>query len=127
MILLSGDIVTIPREIQTVSITGQVYNQGQMMFKPGKTLRFYLSKAGGLNEKSLKKGIYVTAANGELTSTRQIFGFRIYPKVSPGANIFVPEKEKKEKMTEAAKVGMIVSITSTMATIGILLFQALKK
>jgi len=127
MILISGDIVNIPREMQTVSITGQVYNQGQMMYIPGKTLRFYLSKAGGLNEKSLKKGIYVTAANGALTSTRQIFGFRFYPKVSPGANIFVPEKEKKEKMTEAAKVGMIISITSTLATIGILLFQALKK
>jgi len=126
MILINGDLVNIPREMQTVSITGQVYNQGQMMFYPGKTLRYYISRAGGLNEKSLKRGIYVTAANGELTSTRQIMGFRFYPKVSDGANIFVPEREKKEKMTEAAKVGMIISITSTMATIGILLFQALK-
>jgi len=126
MILVSGDSVKIPREIQTVSITGQVYNPGQMMFYPGKTLRYYISRAGGLNEKSLKRGIYVTAANGEVTSTRQLLGFRYYPKVTAGANIFVPEREKKEKMSEAAKVGMIVSITSTMATIGILLYQALK-
>jgi len=126
MILISGDSVKIPRETQTVSITGQIYNPGQMMYYPGKTLRYYLSRAGGLNEKSLKRGIYVTAANGEVTSTRQILGFRLYPKISAGANIFVPEREKKEKMSEAAKVGMIISITSTMATIGILLFQALK-
>ena len=126
IILISGDSVKIPREVQTVSITGQVYNPGQMMYNPGKTLRYYLSKAGGLNEQSLKKGIYVTAANGEITSTRKVFGFRFYPKVSPGANIFVPEKEKKEKMSEAAKIGMVVSITSTMATVFILLYQALK-
>jgi protein involved in polysaccharide export with SLBB domain len=127
IILLSGDKVNIPREIQTVSITGQVFNPGQIMYKNGKTVRYYLSRGGGLNEKALKRGIYVTSANGELNSTRQVLFFRFYPKVTTGSNIFVPEKEKKEKMTETAKVGMIISITSTMATIGILLFQALKK
>lgn len=126
MILLSGDIVIIPRESQTVSISGNVYNPGQIMYKPGRKLRYYLLRAGGLDEKALKNGINVTAANGEVIGTNRIFFFKSYPRVTPGANIFVPQKEKRERMTEAAKVGMFISIASTLATIGILLFQATK-
>ena len=96
------------------------------MYLPGKSLRYYLSRAGGANELALKNRIYVIGENGEITSTRQVFGFRFYPKVTTGSNIFVPEKEKKEKMTDAAKVGMYISILSTVATLGILLFNALK-
>ena len=125
IILLSGDIIKIPRELQTVSITGNVYNPGQVMYKPGRRVKYYLLRAGGFDEKSLKGGVAVTAANGEVIGTKRILFFKSYPRVTPGANIFVPEKEKRERMTEAAKVGMIISITSTMATIGILLFQAL--
>ena len=126
IILLSGDIIKIPRELQTVSITGNVYNPGQVMYKPGRRVKYYLLRAGGFDEKSLKGGVAVTAANGEVMGTKRILFFKSYPRVTPGANIFVPEKEKREKMSEAAKVGMIISITSTLATIGILLFQATK-
>jgi protein involved in polysaccharide export with SLBB domain len=126
MIILGGDIVNVPKEIQTVSISGNVYNPGQIMYTPGKKLSYYLIRAGGLDEKALKKGINVTSANGEVIGTKRIFFFKSYPRVSPGSHIFVPEREKREIMSEAAKVGMIISITSTMATIGILLFQALK-
>lgn len=124
--LLPGDNIKVPKEIQTVSIAGEVFSPRQVMYKEGKSLRYYLLGAGGLNEKALKKRIYVTAANGEVTGTRQIFAFRSYPHVLPGSNIFVPEKEKKEKMTDSAKVGMFISILTTVSTVGILLFQAFK-
>ncbi len=124
--LLPGDNIKVPKEIQTVSIAGEVFSPRQVMYKEGKSLRYYLLGAGGLNEKALKKRIYVTAANGEVTGTRQIFAFRSYPNVLPGSNIFVPEKEKKEKMTDSAKVGMFISILTTVSTVGILLFQAFK-
>jgi hypothetical protein len=51
---------------------------------------------------------------------------RLYPSISPGANIFVPQEEKREKMTESAKVGMFISILTTISTVGILLYQAFK-
>lgn len=127
IILLSGDSIYIPREVQTVSISGEVFSPRQVMYKKGKTLRYYLTTAGGETEKALKKSIYVTYANGAVKGTSKFLFFRSYPRLSAGADIFVPEKEKREKMTEGAKVGMIVSITSTVATIGILLYQALKK
>jgi len=127
IVLVPGDSIKIPKTIQTVSITGQVFNPCQSQFMPGKGVRYYISGAGGLNETALGKRIYVVYANGNIKSTRYFFGFHIYPSVSPGANIFVPQEEKKEKMTETAKVGMVISITSTVATIGILLYQALKK
>jgi len=126
IVLVPGDIIKIPKELQTVSVDGQVFNPRQSQFRPGKKVRYYLSGAGGLNEKALRKGIYVVYANGDIKSTGHFLGFNFYPTVLAGSNIIVPEKEKREKMSEAAKVGMVISITSTMATIGILLFQALK-
>jgi protein involved in polysaccharide export with SLBB domain len=124
--LVPGDSIKIPKAVQTVSVSGQVFNPSQSQYVSGRGVQFYVSGAGGVNETALRKSIYVVYANGNIRSTSNFLGFHFYPPVSPGANIFVPQAEKREKMTEAAKVGMIVSITSTMATIGILLYQALK-
>lgn len=126
IILVPGDSIKIPQEIQTVSIDGQVFNPCQNQFRPGMSVRYYLSGAGGLNEKALKKGIYVIYANGNVKSTRRFLGFNFYPPVTSGSKIFVPEKEKKEKMSDSAKVGMFISIASTLSTMGILLYQTFK-
>jgi protein involved in polysaccharide export with SLBB domain len=124
--LVPGDSIKIPKAIQTVSISGQVFNPGQNQYSPGRGVKFYISGAGGLKEKALGRGIYVVYANGKIRSTGHFLGIRSYPPVSPGANIFVPQAEKKEKMTESAKVGMFVSILTTVSTVGILLYQAFK-
>jgi protein involved in polysaccharide export with SLBB domain len=126
IVLVPGDSIKIPKEVQTISISGQVFNPCQTQFRPGKGLRYYLSGAGGLNEKALSKRIYVVYANGNIKSTRHFFGTNFYPSVAPGSNIFVPEREKKEKMSESAKVGMFISIFTTISTLGILLYQATK-
>ena len=122
IILLPGDIIRVPREIQTVSIAGQVFSPRQVMYKKGKSLKHYISGAGGFNEKALKKSIYVTYANGEVKGTRKFLGFRSYPHLLAGADIYVPEKEKKEKTSDAAKVGIFTSV----ATMAILLYSVLK-
>ncbi|NWJ51814.1 MAG: SLBB domain-containing protein [Bacteroidetes bacterium] len=126
IILVPNDSIKIPKEIQTVTIEGQVFNPSQSQFRPNKSVRYYLSGAGGLNEKALRRGIYLIYANGSIKSTSHILGFNFYPHVLSGSKIFVPEKEKKEKMSESAKVGMYISILSTLSTVGILLYQTFK-
>ncbi len=122
IILLPGDSIKVPQEIQTVSVSGQVFSPRQVMYKEGKSLKYYLSSAGGVTENALRRSIYVTYANGEIKGARGSFGIKIYPKISAGADIFVPEKEKKEKLSEPAKI----AIFSSIATIAILLYQATK-
>ena len=124
--LVPGDSIKIPKAVQTVSISGQVFNPCQSQYVSGRGVKFYVSGAGGLNQTALKNSIYVVYANGNVKSTAHFLFVRIYPSVSPGANIFVPQEEKTEKMSESAKVGMFISILTTVSTVGILLYQAFK-
>ena len=124
--LVPGDSIKVPKAVQTVSISGQVFNPCQSQYTSGRGVKYYISGAGGMNQTALRKSIYVVYANGNIRSTRNFLGIRFYPSVLPGSNIFVPQEEKKEKMTESAKVGMFVSILTTVSTVGILLYQAFK-
>jgi protein involved in polysaccharide export with SLBB domain len=126
IILVAGDSIKIPKEVQTISISGQVFNPCQTQFMPGKGVRYYVSSAGGLNEKALSKRIYVVYANGNIKSTSSFLGINTYPSVTVGSNIIIPAKEKKEQMSESAKIGMFISIFTTISTVGILLYQATK-
>jgi hypothetical protein len=44
-------------------------------------------------------------------------GLKFYPNLEPGAEIVVPRKPQKEKLSAAAWIG----IASTLATLGILI------
>jgi protein involved in polysaccharide export with SLBB domain len=117
MYLEEGDIISIPSQLQTIEITGMVLKPSLVQFENGLSLRKYISKSGGFSEDADKNKIYVAYANGDIKTTKRFLFIKRYPKLEPGAVIFVPEKTVKEKMSTAE----IMGITTSIATLGILI------
>ncbi len=55
----------------TTIILGEVYNPVALAYMPGKSIRYYLNKAGGLTKFSDKREMFVIKADGTVVSRRQ--------------------------------------------------------
>jgi protein involved in polysaccharide export with SLBB domain len=117
MYLRAGDQLIIPSKRQTVKVSGMVVKPSLIQFKNGLSLKAYVEKSGGFAETSKKAKIYVSYANGDIKTVKNFLFFKWYPKLAPGATIFVPAKPVKEKMSTAE----IMGITTSIATLGILI------
>ena len=76
-----------------------------------------IDNSGGLTENADKKRAYVIYPNGLKKQTRSFLFFKNYPKIIPGSEIIVPERNKKEKRSAAELIGITSSITSLVAII----------
>ena len=93
IVLLPGDQIIIPPKINTVFVTGEVFNSGYYKYIRGARVKEYLNQAGGRSENSGK--VYLTEPTGR---TYQLRMFR-NPKVMEGSVITIqtkPPEEKKE-------------------------------
>jgi hypothetical protein len=59
----------------------------------------------------------VIYANGDVKRTRKILLVNNYPKIEPGAEIIVPTKPEREKLSPQAWIG----IATSMATLALLI------
>ena len=120
--LEEGDELVIPRINNTVSVNGEVFRPVDVMFEKGKGMDDYLSDAGGVTQSGLKRRAFVIYANGRSAKIRRTLGvFPSYPKIEPGANIFVPQKAKKDGSFDAAKAGILISAVTALITAASLL------
>ncbi len=119
LILEDGDIIYIPREVQTVRVVGQVLFPTLIRFNKGATVNEYVNSAGGFSEKANRSKLFVMYANGTAKSTKNFLGIKIYPPVKPGSRIIVPEKplEIKSRLTPGETVSILTSITSVSALV----------
>jgi len=117
--LEEGDIVYIPRELQTVRVLGQVLFPTIVRYDHSMSLKSYISNSGGFSSNANKRKVFVLYANGTAKSTTSFLGFKCYPKIEPGARIIVPEKpiDIKNKLSTAETVGILTSITSVAALV----------
>ena len=117
MYLREGDQLLIPSKRQTVKVSGMVLKPSLVQYKEGLSLRKYIFKSGGFAETAKKTKIYVSYANGDIETVKRFLFIKRYPKLAPGATIFVPAKPVKEKMS----TGELLGITTSIATLGILI------
>ena len=70
--------------------------------------------AGGYAEDAKKSKTYVIYANGSINRTKNILGFKNFPKIDPGAEIVVPSKPERRRMSaqEAISLGTALSSIS---------------
>lgn len=122
LLLEDGDILYIPKQLQTVQVSGAVLNPNGIIYEPGKSLRAYVNGAGGFKSSALKKGIYVKYANGEAQAAKRIFFVRSYPRVLPGSEIIVPAKGPKETINTQGWVAISTGLAS-LAAIVLTLFR----
>ncbi len=112
-----GDLLQIPRVLETVKVNGEVLRSGTVRYDRGRSFNEYVSLSGGYSAKALAGKAYVIHANGSVNVTRSYLGFRIYPRVRPGSQIIVPQKNERKGMTTAETISISTSVVSLAAII----------
>lgn len=121
--LEEGDTIRVPKQLQTIRVSGEVLSPNSIIYDKGKGFKRYVSEAGGFSDRSLKRRSYIVYANGSVKSTKkELLFFNNYPRVQPGAEIFVPKKEVKRKLSATELVG----ITSGLASLAVILLNLIK-
>ncbi|KQS37787.1 SLBB domain-containing protein [Pedobacter sp. Leaf194] len=117
LLLEDGDIIRVPKQLQTVRVSGEVLNPNNIVFKSGKSFKNYVNGAGGFTASALKGRAYVKYANGSVEGARSFLFFNNYPRIKPGAEILVPKRAEREKITAAAWIGIGTGLASLGAII----------
>jgi len=115
LLLQPGDVINIPRELQTVKVSGSVMNPLALTYEKRLSLRNYINMAGGFDEMARKSKTYVIYPNGTTASTSGLI-FRSSPEITPGSEIIVPKKPEKKGGDNTMKW---ISIASGMSTLAI--------
>ncbi len=112
MIMREGDILSVPREFQTVRVRGEVLYPSNIRFDKGSGLNRYVAHAGGFDQRAKKAKAYVIYANGSSARTTNFLFFKKYPKVEPGTEIVIPKKPDKQPMSVQAWIALSTSIAT---------------
>jgi protein involved in polysaccharide export with SLBB domain len=121
LILEDGDVIRVPRQLQTVKVIGEVLKPNSMIYVPGRSLKAYISGSGGFSYNAYKKATYVVYPNGSIASNRKFLFFNNFPRVTPGSEIFVPKRAEREKVSLGSLVGLSTALASMAAIIVTLL------
>jgi protein involved in polysaccharide export with SLBB domain len=117
LIVEDGDIIRIPKQLQTVRITGEVLQPNSIVYSSGKSFKNYISGAGGYSYNAYKKGAYIVYSNGSVAAASRFLFFNNYPQVKPGAEIFVPKRAERERLTAQSWIGIGTAVASLGAII----------
>lgn len=113
IVLREGDRVVVPEYTPTVKINGAVAYPNTVSYLPGKSVGYYINRAGGFSSKAKKRETYILYMNGDAVQV----GHNV--KVLPGCEIYVPTKAtSKRSMAETMSIGSsAASIAAVIATI----------
>jgi polysaccharide biosynthesis/export protein len=127
LLLLQGDRLFIPRELETVKLSGELLNPISVAFRPNLSVKDYIAQAGGFTDRAAKRRVFVKYANGFSDRTKTFLFFNTYPKVEPGAEIIVPAmlEDSNTKLSTAEKVAILGAVSS-ISLIVINILNALK-
>jgi len=116
LIIQEGDVLSIPKQLQTVRMRGEVLFPTTSRYRENAGFKSYISRAGGFTDRSRKKRSYVVYANGDVRRTTNFVFFKIYPVIEPGSEIIVPAKPDREPMS----IQGWLAIATSLATFGLL-------
>lgn len=116
-----GDVLVVPKKMNYVSVSGEVFNPTAVSFLPGRSAKWYLSQSGGLTQIADKKAVFVVRADGSVVSAKNNSGIwsgdPLNVVLKPGDSIVVPEKAPKmaprnwAALIQAAQVASSVALT----------------
>ena len=119
--LRDGDVLLIPKRENYVMVSGQVFNQTAISYRPGRSARWYLSQAGGLTQIADKDGVFVVRADGSVIAAKNNSGWwagnPLSTALKPGDSIVVPEKTPRigtrnwTTALQAAQIATSVALT----------------
>ncbi|MDP1842090.1 MAG: SLBB domain-containing protein [Sediminibacterium sp.] len=125
LFLLEGDILKVPKQLQTIQTFGAVNVPKQIVYYEGIGFRDALRESGRYSMNASKKNSYVIYPNGQVRKTRNFLFLRFYPSIKPGTEIYISAKKPKTKLSTGEAIGIVSSLTS-LATVIIVLVNANK-
>jgi protein involved in polysaccharide export with SLBB domain len=117
LIVEDGDVIRVPKELQTVKVTGEVLNPNSIVYSRNKGFKQYVNGAGGFTDNALKDGAYIKYANGSVQSAGKFLFFNNFPRVKPGAEILIPKRAQRERMTAQSWIGIGTAVASMAAIV----------
>lgn len=90
----AGDVLVVPKKPSYVMVSGQVFNQTAVSYRPGRNVKWYLEQAGGPTQLANRKAIFVLRADGSIIGAKQnlLIGDSFSAVLLPGDTVVVPEK-----------------------------------
>jgi polysaccharide export outer membrane protein len=116
LFLQEGDSLYIPKENQTIRVSGQVLSPADIAYQEKLSFRDYITQAGGYTDSAFVRKVYVKYPNGHVDKTKSFLTAKIYPKVEKGMEIVVPVKNR-QRMSKAE----VISISSGMISLSAVL------
>lgn len=120
LFLVEGDILKVPKELQTIQTFGAVNVPKQIVYYDGISFRDALRESGRYSLNASRKNAYVIYPNGQVRKTRNFLFLRFYPSIKPGTEIYVPEKRAKVKLSTGEVIGIVTGLTSLISVLVVL-------
>jgi protein involved in polysaccharide export with SLBB domain len=121
----AGDRFIIPKRVNTVRISGQVYNPNLIFFNPTVNFKEYITLGGGLTSNADLSNAFVSYSNGTSKKTRVILGiFPKYPQILPGCEIIIPYKldnRAKDKLSLTERLAIYSLISTSLTTLALMI------
>jgi len=115
--LEEGDIITIPKTPTSVQAFGGVNIQKKVPYFRGLSSRRLIRESGGFSENANKKGTYVLYPDGKIKTVHSYIFFKTYPRLTPGAELYVPVRKNKKPLTAAEIMGFTSGLVGMGAII----------
>lgn len=117
IILQDGDIIDIPKRLETVRLQGELLFPTTVKYRSGSSFMDYVSQGGGFTRMSLKRKSYVIYPNGSIDRTRKFLFFNVYPKVEPGSEIHIPQRTQSDLAEAQRALQSIIGLSGTVMTL----------
>jgi protein involved in polysaccharide export with SLBB domain len=121
ILVQEGDLLRIPKLLETVRIQGEVLLPTTVKYRPSQTFQDYISQSGGFTSKSQRRKAFVIYANGSVDRTRKFMFFNVYPRVEPGSEVVIPKKTSVPLTPQQILSSTAGTISSLLSVIGLVI------
>lgn len=112
LVLREGDIISIPKNTNTVSIDGAVMVPNTVSYLAGQDIDYYINQSGGYSDNAKKSKKFIVYMNGQVTKVKG----NGKKQIEPGCEIIVPSKSKKR-----TNMGEILGYATSFSSLGMMI------
>lgn len=120
-IIEDGDIILIPQKFEYIYVFGQSVKAGYIKFEEGKDYKYYILKAGGKTEMAKEDEEEIVIIKGRTKNWISLDKEKV--DLEPGDMIYIPKEVQKDFYYYLSRVGSIMGIVGSVATLILLMIQ----